>query len=239
MDLENWDPQDPTYHAQGGRIGLAGGGMSRRMFLKLKSGLAALPFVGKGVQKAAPKVIPKVTEEVIKRGPDGIPSYAYDLIEVVKAKGTKEIMEGLTKRTPPATKYNYKGVEVTEDGLGNTSVRKEMEETKSWTDEANDDVIIEEAVDREIGFEIKEGGYEQIGNPQFDDAAKSVKLDDEYVESTAYLRGDPEGGPELDELVEVIDDADHLELKKIADEVKTLPIRTKKASGGLAYMLGA
>ena len=239
MDLENWDPQDPTYHAQGGRIGLAGGGMSRRMFLKLMSGLAALPFVGKGVQKAAPKVIPKVTEEVIKRGPDGIPSYAYDLIEVVKAKGTKEIMEGLTKRNPPATKYEYKGVEVIEDGLGNTSVKKSQTKTGTWTDEATDDTLVDDYVDREIGFEIKEGGYEQIGNPQFDDAAKSVKLDDEYVESTAYLRGDPEGGPELDELVEVIDDADHLELKKIADEVKTLPIRTKKASGGLAYMLGA
>ena len=31
----------------------AGGGMTRRMFLKLMSGLAALPFVGKGVQKAS------------------------------------------------------------------------------------------------------------------------------------------------------------------------------------------
>ena len=163
----------------------------------------------------------------------------------MKAKGTKEIMEGLTKRNPPATKYNYKGVEVTEDGLGNTSVRKEMEETKSWTDEANDDVIIEEAVDREIGFEIKEGGYEQIGNPQFDDAAKSVKMDDEYVESTAYMQGDLDGGIDVSDIVEKIDDADHLDLKKIADEVDTLhtqdhhkTIRRKKASGGLAHMLG-
>ena len=219
------------------RMGMAGGGMSRRMFLKLMSGLAALPFIGKGVQKAAPKVLKEATK--ITRGPDGIPSYAYDLIEVVKAKGTKEIMEGIYKRSPPSTKYNYKGVELTEDGLGNTSVRKEMEETKAWTDEANDDVVIEEAVDREIGFEIKKGGYEPIDDYKVPKHENIREVPDEYTESTAYLRGDPEGGPELDELVELIDDADHLELKNIADEVKTLPIRTKKASGGLAYMLGA
>ncbi len=37
-----------------------------------------------------------------------------------------------------------------------------------------------------------------------------------------------------------IDDADHLELKKIADEIKDIrvvPLK-KKASGGLAHMLG-
>ena len=227
------------------RMGFAGGGMSRRAFLKLMASLGALPFIGKGVQKAAPKVIPKVTEEVIKRGPDGIPSYAYSLIEVVKAKGTKEIMEGLTKRNPPATKYEYKGVEVIEDGLGNTSVKKSQTKTGTWTDEATDDTLVDDYVDREIGFEIKEGGYEQIGNPQFDDAAKSVKMDDEYVESTAYMQGDLDGGIDVSDIVEKIDDADHLDLKKIADEVDTLhtqdhhkTIRRKKASGGLAHMLG-
>ena len=43
--------------AEGGRIGLAGGGMGRRAFLKLMASLGALPFVGKGVQKTAPKAI--------------------------------------------------------------------------------------------------------------------------------------------------------------------------------------
>ena len=41
---------------------------------------------------------------------------------------------------------------------------------------------------------------------------------------------------DVSEVLEEISDADHLDLKKIADEVKD--IRTKKASGGLAYMLG-
>ena len=42
---------------------------------------------------------------------------------------------------------------------------------------------------------------------------------------------------ELDgEIVEKIDDVDHLELKEIADEI--IDIRPKKASGGLAHLLG-
>ena len=50
------------------------------------------------------------------------------------------------------------------------------------------------------------------------------------------MQGDPEGGMDVSDIVEVIDDADHLELKKIADEI--IDIRPKKASGGLAYALG-
>jgi hypothetical protein len=227
------------------RMGMAGGGMTRRAFMKLMAGLASLPFIGKGVQKAAPKVIPKVTEEVIKRGPDGIPDYAYSLIEVVKAKGTKEIMEGVYKRFPPQTKYNYKGVEVIEDGTGGVSVRKEQEKLGHWHDEATDDVLIDDYVDREIGFEIREGEDIVKQGGVGDDAGKVIKTDPEYNESTAYLQGDPDGGVDVSEVLEEISDADHLELKKIADEVHTLhtqdhhkTIRRKKASGGLAHMLG-
>jgi len=214
------------------RQNFAGGGMTRRAFMKLMAGLASLPFIGKGVQKAAPKVIPKVTETVIERGADGIPKYAFDLIEVVKAKGTKEIMEGIYKRSPPSTKYNYKGVEVIEDGTGGTSVRKEQTKTGHWTDEATDDTIADEYVDREVGFEIKQGEIVEGKKGQ------PIKTGDEYNESTAYMQGEPDGSIDVSEVVEVIDDADHLELKEIADEVIDLPIRKKKASGGLAHLLG-
>ena len=81
------------------------------------------------------------------------------------------------------------------------------------------------------------------------------KIPDEYDESTAYMQGDVDGGMDVSEVVEVIDDADHLDLKKIADEVNTITLdeevtkiagetdwdkffRKKKASGGLAHMLG-
>ena len=195
--------------------------------------LSALPFVGKGVQKAAPKAIKEVTE-TITRNADGIPDYAFDLIEVVKAKGTKEIMEGIYKRNPPSTKYTYKDVEVVEDGLGNVSVKKPQTKTGSWTDEAADDVIVDDYVDREVGFEIRKGGTGVKDEGL--ETQKSFEMPDEYDESTAYMQGDPDGGVDVSDIVEKIEVEDHLDLKKIADEVKD--IRTKKASGGLAHMLG-
>jgi hypothetical protein len=218
----------------------------RRAFMKWLAGIMGTGVAaGTGLLKlgkTAPKVIPKAAE-VITRGPDGIPNYAYSLIEVVKAKGTKEIMEGLYRKNPPQTKYNYKGVEVTEDGLGNTSVRKEMEETKAWNDEINDDVIVEDVVDREVGFEIRKGGTGVKDEGL--ETQKVIQGADEYDESTAFMQGDYEGGIDVSDIVEKIDDVDHLELKKIADEVDTLhtqdhhkTLRRKKASGGLAYALG-
>ena len=213
----------------GGRIGLKDGKkpkfpMSRRTFLGGILGTLAWPFLRGFEKKAATKTVAPIAKEAFTRGADGIPSYAWDLINVVKAKGTKEIMEGIYKRIPPSTKYNYKGVEVVEDGIGGTSVKKEQTKTGHWYDEATDDSVVDDYVDREIGFEIKDGGYE----PK--DYDSLTKAPDEYNESTAYMQGDPDGGMDVSEIVEKIDDADHLELKQIADEV--IDIRPKKAEGG-------
>ena len=218
---------------QGPRAAMAGGGMGRRAFLKLLASLGALPFLGKGIQKTAPKAIKEVGE-IITRDADGIPTYAFDLIEVVKAKGTKEIMEGLYKRNPPQTKYTYKDVEVVEDGLGNVSVKKPQTKTGSWSSDELDDVIVDDYVDREVGFEIRKG--EVHVKDEGLETQKAIEGPDEYTESTAYMQADPDGGMDVAEIAEQIDIEDHLDLKEIADEIKDLPI--KKASGGLAYMLG-
>ena len=207
------------------------GGMSRRGFLKLLGGLGALPFLGKYF-KAAKTAAPAVEAgiETIKRTAGGIPDYAYNLIEVVKNKGVMELIEGIYKRNPPAKKYTYKGVEVIEDGLGNTSVQKQQTKTGSWNDPVNDDVLVDDYVDREIGFEIKKG--DDIVDEGLE-TQKGIRGSDEYTESTAYMQGEPDGGMDVSEIIEKIDDADHLELKKIADE-----IYIKKASGGVARLLG-
>ena len=207
------------------------GGMSRRGFLKMIGGLSALPFIGKylkGAKTAAPAVEAGI--ETIKRTAGGIPDYAYNLIEVVKNKGVMELIEGIYKRNPTAKKYTYKGVEVIEDGLGNTSVQKQQTKTGSWNDPVNDDVMVDEYVDREIGFEIKKG--DDIVDEGLE-TQKGIRGSDEYTESTAYMQGEPDGGMDVSEIIEKIDDADHLELKKIADE-----IYIKKASGGVARLLG-
>ena len=226
----------PLHLYDGGRANYDKGGMSRRKFLQLFGGLASVPLLGKYFKWAKPaaKAVSPAAE-VVARGADGIPTYAWDLINVVKAKGTKEIMEGLYKRFPTQKKYTYKGVEVTEDGLGNVAVKKEQTKTGHWTDEATDDTIVDDYVDREIGFEIKQGEIVKGKD------GKPLKAGDEYNESTAHMQGDPEGGMDVDILEEVISDADHLDLKKIADESLIKKAEGGRASytkGGLAKILG-
>jgi len=199
----------------GGRIGLGLGSMSRRAFLKMLSLGAALPFMAKGISKVAPKAIPKVTETIVK-GADGMPVYISDLIEVVKAKGTKDFIEGV-KRSDYSTVHSYKGVDVVEDAAGNTKIKKGTETSVYGSNEPGY---------YENHIEIIKGQH--VKNKQ----GKMVKEGDEYFEGT--VRPDRDG--KMKDIIEEIDEVDHLELKKIADEIDTLVI--KKASGGLAYALG-
>jgi len=230
----------PLHLYDGGRAGFDKGGMDRRGFLKLLGGLGALPVVGKFFKLAKPaaKAVSPAAE-VITRGADGIPSYVYDLINVVKAKGTKEIMEGFARKTPVQKKYTYKGVDVVEDGMGNTSVQKQQMKTGQWTDQASDKTIVDDYVDREVGFEIRRG--DDIVKDEGLETQKAIRGEDEYNESTAFMQGDPEGGLDVSEVLETISDADHLELKKIADESlikKAEGGRVSLSKGGLAKILG-
>ena len=237
-DLASGGIAGPLHLYDGGRARFDKGGFdpSKRKFLKgAGAGLAflsSIPLIGKYF-KAAKTAAPAVEKITTVAG--GIPEYASRLIEVVKNKGIMEIMEGLYKRNPPQKKYTYKGVEVTEDGLGNTSVRKEQTKTGHWYDEATDDSFVDDYVDREIGFEIRKG--ETVTNKK----GKQIQTADEYTESTAKMQGDPEGGMDVSEVLEYIDDADHLELKKIADESlikKAEGGRVDLSKGGLAHVLG-
>jgi hypothetical protein len=208
---------------QGGRMALGLGSMSRRAFMKLMAGAATLPFIGKGISKVAPKVIPKV----IERGADGMPIYVTDLIEVVKAKGTRDFIEGV-KRSDYRTVHSYKGVDVIEDGAG--SIKIKSDKAGVYTDPVTGKS--HEGISQQTHMEITPGEYIQKGSTVSDEGAKAVKAPDEYFEGT--VRPDRDG--KMKDIIEEIDDVDHLELKKIADEIDTLVI--KKASGGLAYALG-
>ena len=83
-----------------------------------------------------------------------------------------------------------------------------------------------EGIAQQTHMEVTKGDY--VKNKQ----GKMVKEGDEYFEGT--VRPDRDG--KMKDIIEEIDEVDHLELKKIADEIDTLVI--KKASGGLAYALG-
>jgi len=204
--------------------------MGRRAFMKLMAGLTALPFVGKGVQKTAPKAIPKVTEaaEVITRGADGMPTYVTDLIQVVKAKGTKDIIEGF-KRSDYSTVHSYKGVDVTEDALGNIKIKSDRGgvATDPYTGKTHEGISQEHHMQIEKGqMGVKDEGLK---------TQKAFQEPDEYIEGT--VRPDMDG--KMKDFEEGLDEDVHEFFKEIADEVDTLVIKkTKKASGGLAHLLG-
>ena len=248
--MQNQGMQKPQYGGQL-RMPFGLGGMSRRAFMKMMAGAAALPFIGKGISKVAPKAIPKVTEtaEVITRGADGMPKYIYDLIEVVKAKGTRDVIEGF-KKSDYSTVHRYKGVEVIEEAGGATRIKKGQEKAMYGSDEPS-----YHEVEMEISPRYREQSDPESGLSWYkDEKGRKVyetEIPDEYAEYTAK----PDMDGKLKDVDEYIDDMDHLELKTIADERKTLfedavfkpdtlpgifekTKKTKKASGGLAYALG-
>ena len=161
-----------------------------------------------------------------------MPAYVTDLITVVKAKGTRDIIEGY-KKSDYSTVHSYKGVDVVEHPSGTTTIKKGQEKAMYGSDEPSY---------HEIEMEIIPGEYIQKGSTVSDDAAKSVKTTDDYFEGT--VRPDMDG--KMKDVDEYIEEMDHLELKEIADEIDTIDQHmwsgvksdAKKASGGLAYALG-
>jgi len=220
----------PIPKAQGGRIGFGLGSMSRRAFMKMMAGVAALPFIGRGAKKAIPEAA-KITEEVIKRGPDGMPTYIIDLIEVVKAKGTRDIIEGF-KKSDYSTVHTYKGVDVIEDGAGNIKIKSDKSgvSTDPYTGKTH------EGIAQENHIQIEKGEWIEPTKTK-----KGIKTKDEYTEGTVY----PDRDGKMKDFEEGLDEAIHLDFKKIADEKKGSymdwtgeEFKSKKASGGLAYALG-
>ena len=143
-----------------------------------------------------------------------MPAYLTDLITVVKAKGTRDVIEGF-KKSDYSTVHSYKGVEVIEDAGGATRIKKGQEKPLYGSDEPSY---------HEVEMEIRPGEYVK------DKKGKMIKTQDEYVEYTAK----PDRDGKLKDVDEYIDEMDHLDLKEIADEIDTLVI--KKASGGLAQL---
>ena len=162
---------------------------------------------------------------MITRGADGMPTYITDLIEVVKAKGTKDIIEGF-KRSDYSNVHRYKGVEVIEDGAGNIKIKSDKSgvATDPYTGKSHEGISQENHIQIEKGeMIIKDEGLE---------TQKAIRAPDEYIEGTVY----PDMDGKMKDFEEGLDEAIHLDFKKIADEKKTLII--KKASGGVAHLLG-
>ena len=103
-DYSIFDPEDM---AQGGRAGFEKGGMSRRKFMKIMGGLAALPIVGKFF-KAGKVAAPAA--QAIKETAAQAPSYFFDLVNKIKMLGKPGMSIGPRQKTT-----NYKNYELIED----------------------------------------------------------------------------------------------------------------------------
>ena len=198
--------------AQGGRIGYKDGPEkpSRRKFLKIAGGLAALPIIGKFFKPAKVGTVAKTAPKIVTTAPQA-PSYFFDLVEKIKLLGTKS--DG---PKPRSESFRYKDYDMDIDyDTGAIEIKKTREAMIPGSDEAG---IAEESV--------------MIYKPgRADEATKGKTPPDEYDEFTAR--------PDMDGKMKDVDDglSENVQ-KQIIKEVLGDAPSIKKAGGGIARMLG-
>jgi hypothetical protein len=213
----------PEAKAYGGRIGFSAGGIDkvRRGFLKLLGAGAGAAVTAKtglfGLMKGGKKTtdVAKVATKVAGVAPNQPPSYLFDLVKVIRAKG-KDITKA-NQTIERETVKIYKGVELHEnpdgfrikaEGVSPYEGGKEIELMYSKTEEVKD-----------LGLETQ----------------KSFKVTD-YEEVT--VRPDPDG--KMKDVEFYVDEKDHNKLKKIVEDEKKFKTggRVSLSTGGLAKLLG-
>jgi hypothetical protein len=225
------------------RAQMAGGGMGRRAFLKLMAGLAALPLVGTGVTKVAPKAI-KAIETIKATDAAGMPAWFPTLVERVIKEGD-DISKGaarIERETVHTLKLPESGTELTV---------------------YND--LIKGNVKMEVGFGKHGNVHGKFGQPYSVHLKKGDEIEegimrgkkepDEFViEEAEFTGGHPENvkfeesafekfGDEVSDLAEIEAFAKKTTTKKLHKTKKTQPKdiwgdEGDYASGGLAAMLG-
>jgi len=220
-NLETGGKKKRDLNADGGRIGFKDG-MTRRTFLKILGGLATLPILGKyfkGAEKAAPAA-QKVMENFSSTASEA-PQYFLDLLTKIKMFGKKSKV-GPSDRVD---EYSYTGKNgdqytLTEDiTTGDAQITKDKMGIGSFGDKTFD--VIE---DRTV-MEYK--------SPKKDVDPDTQKFIDETAEYEEYKvefdqDGTEAGADAIDEVIQ----------KEIIEESKKAAPPIKKASGGIARMLG-
>ena len=193
--------------ATGGRVGLKDG-MSRRKFMQIMGGLAALPVVGKFFKtgKVAAPVVEKAAEAA-----SGAPSYFFDLVEKIKLLGVRS--KGFKERSES---FRYKDYDMDIDyDTGDIQIKKTREAMIPGGDEAG---IAEESV--------------MVYRPgRADEMTKGKTPPDEYDEYT--VRPDMDG-----KMKDVDDGIEPEGIQEIIQEASGEAPSIKKAGGGIARMLG-
>ena len=206
--------------AEGGRTGFQGGGMGRRAFLKLLAtlggGIAGIKsgLFGMGGKEATKKA---VTETVKQSAGSGTPPpYFFKLVEKIKTLGDDVTEKAATTERQKVTKY--KDYELTEDvATGEQTIQKIKTDGPEYYDEQ---------LAEEVYMNYKPG------KGLADEGTKGIPAD-EYIEDTGYLRT---SGPDKGELFDSADGLTDDSFKEIMEEIGE--VVTKKASGGIAQMIG-
>jgi hypothetical protein len=188
-------------NAEGGRIGLAGGG-GRRAFLKflasigggiagVKSGMIGL---GEGGAKKA------ITETVKQTAPEGVPPYFINLVKKIKTLGDDVTQTQSLAERQKVTKY--KDYELTEDVA---TGRQEITKYK-----IDDDLVYDGS--EYYGKPLTEETYmsytpgEEIFQKTAKGKTKIIKSSPEYEEGRALLRSDKGNKGEIVEEIEGVSD---------------------------------
>ena len=228
IELSNFNPKGRKKNADGGimRAPFVGGGMGRRGFLKLLgsvgAGAAALKtgILGLGGKQATKEVAKEVATSS-----GGVPPYFFKLVKKIKNLGDDVTQTASTQERQRVTKY--KDYELTEDVA---TGRQEIQRQKVKLDDDAADYY---------GNPLTEETYmsyspgERIFQETAEGRTKIIKTNPEYEEGTALIRSDREfAGEVVDESFKISDDV-------IEEAMSEAPsIKIKKASGGIARMLG-
>ena len=204
--------------------------MGKRAFLKLMGGAAAgigalktgaLSMFGK---KAAP-----VATEVVKSAGSGTtpPPYFFNLVNKIKNLGDDVTPKYAVQERQRVTRY--KDYELTEDVA---TGEKTIQRVKMSNDGPQ---YYDETLAEETYMNYKPG------KGQMDKTTKGKTPPDEYTEDTSYLRTSGPSKGEIYDTVEGVADDVIEEGTMFEDNITKFGkkiTKTKKASGGLAYMVG-
>ena len=206
--------------AIGGRVGFKKG-MDRRTFMKMMGGITALPFLGKffkGAEVAAP-----VAEKAVEAAKT-VPPYFLKLAEQIKLLGRES--KGPQERI---NVYSMKGKDgkseliLSEDvGTGEMQIKKIGKE--------NDEMVTE----------VQTMEYTP-GRAQADETTKGTPADqyEEYTEYNSRIQKDEFNDPIVEDGIDAEDISKEIKDKfDVEQEILEEVARDKKASGGIAMMLG-
>ena len=216
MKFNQFRPKFIKEYAEGGRIGFQGGGMGRRAFLKLlaalSGGIAGIKSGILGLSEGAGKKA--VTETIKKAGAaNEVPPYFFKLVDKIKTLGDETLAS-----QDKAIAKKYKDYVMEEDFAGNITIIKK----ESLTDNPYPkDVYMSYKVD-EVPVKGKTG---------------STKVE-EYEEFTAR----PDGDGKMKDVDDGVPDEVIMEVEagsgNVPESFYTGPNKIKKASGGIAQMIG-